>query len=141
MNSAAITSFLAAPCVPRIHTSDPVLDTIQTLLDRHACGTSGPKLMRLVRKLRRTLLSRFRDDDTRYTHLGHPSSEGWISVHARLMYEFDRHASAVDRSGMLSARFVEFLSDWLPNYLSTAQISSPTGMPTPSADHRLRDPS
>jgi hypothetical protein len=51
MSPAAITSSLAAPCVPRIHISDRVLDTIQTLLDRHACGVGGPKLMRLARKL------------------------------------------------------------------------------------------
>ena len=45
MNPAAITSSLAAPGVPRIH----------ILLDRHASGTSGPKLMRRVCKLRRNL--------------------------------------------------------------------------------------
>ena len=45
MNPVAVTSSLAAPCVPRIH----------ILLDRHARGMSGPKLMRRVRKLRRKL--------------------------------------------------------------------------------------
>jgi hemerythrin-like metal-binding protein len=109
--------FASAHGVPATEASMALAEQVNRLLDPKS-SLPRSELVAAVDDLRQELLMYFRHQEAALNRIRYPGIEGHITAHARLMHEFERHASAFERStASLSADFLSFLADWLRSYL------------------------
>jgi hemerythrin len=94
-----------------------LFDSLQRLLQVNASGASRWVLVPMIHNLRADLLTHFGNEEAALTCIGYGGIDGQLSVHARLMYEFEKHMSEFKSGENFSPAFVKFLHSTLTSYI------------------------
>jgi hemerythrin len=116
MSLRPATSIAIEPKAPTAPSS-ALFESLQRLLEVNASGASRWVLVPLIHNLRADLLTHFGHEEASLTRIGYAGIDGQLSVHARLMYEFEKHMSEFRSGENFSPAFVKFLHLTLTSYV------------------------
>ena len=94
-----------------------LFDSLQRLLEVNASRASRWVLVPMIHNLRADLLAHFGHEEAALARIGFDGIDGQLSIHARLMYEFEKHMSEFKAGESFPAAFVEFLHLTLTSYV------------------------